>query len=360
MSESRLIVGYRRGRGAVSNTTGRYEGYERVALDDGWNNLDEEPPQLRTTVTRDSSRSIIATNDSPDIPFDQSINPYRGCEHGCVYCYARPTHAYLGLSPGQDFESRLFAKPDADRLLADALARPAYRCKLIALGTNTDPYQPVEDRMEITRSLLGVLAEHDHPVEIVTKSQRVVRDIDLLAPMAEKGLARVNLSVTTLDRKLARGLEPRAATPARRLDAVRVLADAGIPVGVMVAPIIPALTDFEIETILDAAAEAGATLAGYVLLRLPREVKDLFSEWLKVNAPMKAEHVLSLVRGARGGQLNDADFGKRMRGSGPYAELIAQRFRLATRRLGLANERPPLRTDLFHRPARAGDQLDLL
>ena len=353
-------MGYRRGRGAVSNATGRYEGYERVALDDGCNNLDEEPPPLRTTVTRDSSRSIIATNESPDIPFDQSINPYRGCEHGCVYCYARPTHAYLGLSPGQDFESRLFAKPDADRLLAGALARPAYRCKLIALGTNTDPYQPVEDRMAITRSLLGVLAKHDHPVEIVTKSQRVVRDIDLLAPMAEKGLARVNLSVTTLERKLARSLEPRAATPARRLDAMRALADAGIPVGVMVAPIIPALTDPEMEAILDAAAEAGATLAGYVLLRLPREVKDLFAEWIEVNAPMKAEHVLSLVRGARGGQLNDADFGKRMRGSGPYAELIAQRFRLATRRLGLAEERAPLRTDLFHRPPRAGDQLDLL
>ncbi len=360
MSEDRPTLDARKGRGAVSNPSGRYEGLERVALDDGWNNLDAEPPPLRTTVTPDKSRTVIARNDSPDIPFDQSINPYRGCEHGCVYCYARPTHAFLGLSPGQDFESRLFAKPDAPELLAEELRKPGYRCQLMAIGTNTDPYQPTEERMAITRGLLEVLSEHDHPVEIVTKSSRVVRDIDILEPMSAKGLVRVNLSVTTLDRRMARSLEPRAATPARRLDAIRALAEANIPAGVMVAPIIPALTDSEIEAILEAAAQAGASVAGYVLLRLPLEVKDLFAEWLEARAPMKASHVLSLVRQTRGGRLNDADFGTRMRGSGPYAKLIAQRFALACKRLGLNETRTRLDTSQFRIPPRAGDQLDLL
>ncbi len=330
----------RKGRGAVSNPTGRYEPGRRVAEDDGWGAPDEDDlPPFRTTVAYDASRTIIARNQSPDIPFDQSINPYRGCEHGCVYCYARPTHAYLGLSPGLDFETKLFAKPDAPALLRQELAKPGYRPALIALGTNTDPYQPVERGLRITRGILEVLAECHHPVGIVTKSALIQRDIDILGPMAARGLAMAYVSVTTLDRDLARRMEPRAAAPTRRLETIRALAQAGIPTGVMTAPIIPALNDHEMERILEEAAGAGAAFAGYVLLRLPLEIKDLFSEWLQAHAPGKARHVLSLVRQTHGGALYDPAFGRRMKGEGPYAQLIAQRFKLACERLGFNRQR---------------------
>ena len=350
----------RKGRGAASNPPCRFEPTARVAFDDGWGGLDEELPPLATTVQIDATRTIITRNDSPDVPFDRSINPYRGCEHGCVYCFARPSHAFLGLSPGQDFETRLFAKPDAPALLAEELRRPGYRCRVIALGTNTDPYQPIERTRRITRGVLEVLAAHNHPVGIVTTSALVVRDIDILAPMAARRLARVYISVTTLDGGLARRLEPRAPAPARRLEAVRRLAAAGIPVGVLVAPVIPALNDSEIERILAAAAEAGALSAGYVLLRLPREVKDLFVEWLAVHAPDKAKRVMGLVRDTRGGRDYDSRWGKRMTGTGAYAEMIARRFRLASRRLGLDRRDWTLDTSRFQPPARAGDQLSLL
>ncbi len=354
-----------KGRGAVTNPTGRFERERREFVDDGWTAPDGtalapgSEARLATTVTVDASRTIIARNESPDVPFDRSINPYRGCEHGCVYCYARPSHAWLGLSPGLDFESRLFAKPEAARLLREELAAPRYRCRPIALGTNTDPYQPIERRLRITRGILEVLSAHDHPVTIVTKSASVVRDLDILADLAERNLVRVGLSITTLDRELARRLEPRASTPALRLDAVGRLAAAGVPTGVMVAPIIPALTDGEIEAILEAAAGAGASSAGYVLLRLPGEVGSLFAEWLDAHAPLAARRVLALVRETRGGRLNDAAFGVRMRGSGPYAEMIRRRFDLARRRLGLDRDGPPLDCDRFRPPRRPGDQLEL-
>ncbi len=351
---------YRKGRGAASNPDGRFEPTTHVALDDGWGGLDAELAPLRTTVRHDRTRSVITRNSSPDVPFDRSINPYRGCEHGCVYCFARPTHAYLGLSPGQDFESILFDKPDAPALLAEELRRPNYDCKVIALGTSTDPYQPIERERRITRGILEVLAAFNHPVGIVTKGAMVTRDIDILAPMAAKGLAKVFVSVTTLDRGLARRLEPRASTPTRRLDAVRELAAAGIPTGVLVAPIIPAINDGEIEAILDAARDAGAVSASYVLLRLPYEVKDLFTEWLAVHAPLKADHVMSLVRQTHGGRAYDATWGRRMKGTGPYAEMIGQRFRLACRQRGLAKRDTTLDTTLFRPPPRAGDQLSLL
>ena len=353
----------RKGRGATFNPKVRFEATALEPFDDGWGSLErarEDDPAPRTEVTPDASRSIIARNTSPDIPFDRSINPYRGCEHGCVYCYARPTHAFLGLSPGLDFEIKLLAKLDAARLLERELGAPGYRCQPLALGTNTDPYQPVERRLEITRSILEVLARCRHPVTIVTKSAGVVRDLDLLAPMARQNLARVAISVTTLDRDLARRLEPRAAAPARRLQAIRQLSGAGVPTAVMVAPIIPALTDHEIEAILRAAAAAGASSAGYVLLRLPHEVKELFEGWLEAHAPERAGHVLSLVRQCRGGRLYDATFGRRMRGEGAYAELVEQRFAAAKRRLGLGGGAPPLRTDLFAPPSRDDRQLRLL
>ncbi|MBI4183402.1 MAG: PA0069 family radical SAM protein [Proteobacteria bacterium] len=354
-------------RGAIGNPTGRFEREVRVPVSDGWDEggAPSEGPRLATTLTPDASRTIIARNDSPDVGFEQSINPYRGCEHGCVYCYARPTHGYLGLSAGLDFETRLFFKPDAARLLEAELRRPGYRVRTIALGTNTDPFQPVERRLRITRQVLEVLAAFNHPVGIVTKSALVTRDIDILAPMAAKGLARVMLSVTTLEAALAHKLEPRAALPAKRLEAVRVLAEAGVPAGVMVAPVIPALTDWEIERILEAARGAGADRAGYTLLRLPHEVKDLFTDWLSAHAPLKARHVLSLVRQCRNGLLYDSGFGTRMTGEGPYARLIATRFEAACRRLGL--NRPPgaggahreQDTSLFRPPPQAGDQLAL-
>ncbi len=358
----------RKGRGAVGNPTGRFERLTRHAVDDGWggwaggnggdaadegNGGDEgefRPPPLRTTVAVDSARRIITRNDSPDIGFDRSINPYRGCEHGCVYCFARPTHAWLGLSPGLDFETKLFAKPDAAALLTAELARPGYRCRPIAMGTNTDPYQPIEREHRITRAILEVLAAHDHPVSIVTKSALIVRDLDILAPMAERGLVSAAVSVTTLDRGLARRLEPRAASPARRLETIAALAGAGIPTAVMTAPVIPALNDHEIEAILEAAAAAGAVAAGWILLRLPLEIKDLFRDWLATHAPMKAERVLNLIRDARGGRLNDPEFGSRMSGSGPYAQLIARRFTLACERLGLNTGTPKLDLSRFRPP----------
>jgi len=359
----------RKGRGAVSNRPGRYEPGNRPREDDGWpggcagthpENEDEGLPPLLTTVTIDATRSAIAWNESPDIGFDRSLNAYRGCEHGCVYCFARPTHAYLGLSPGLDFETKLFAKPEAPRLLAEELSKRGYSPAPLALGTNTDPYQPIEREMRITRGVLEVLSAFNHPVTIVTKSALVTRDIDILAEMAGKSLANVCLSITTLDKHLARKMEPRATTPPRRLEAVRRLADAGIPVGVLAAPMIPALNDMELEAILAASAKAGATSAGYVLLRLPLEIKDLFTEWLEAHEPAKARHVLNLIRDTRRGALYVDKFGERGRGTGPYAELLAKRFRLAVKRLGLERRGEGLRCDLFKPPPRKGDQLSLL
>jgi len=350
-----------KGRGAVTNRPGRYERGDRPREDDGWNigaALSEDRPE--TTVTLDSTRRIIARNESPDIGFDRSINPYRGCEHGCVYCFARPTHAWLGLSPGLDFETRLFAKPDAAERLREELAAPRYTPAVMALGTNTDPYQPVERKLGITRQILQVLAECRHPVSIVTKSALVLRDIDIIAAMAKDGLANVSLSVTTLDAALARKMEPRAPSASRRLEAIRQLSDAGIPTGVMAAPIIPAINDMEIERILDAAAAAGATSAGYVLLRLPLEIKDLFDEWLAAHYPQRATRVMALIRDTRNGQAYDSRFGTRMKGEGPYAEMIKRRFAIACRRLDLNRSRNALRTDLFRPPVlRPNPQLSL-
>jgi len=349
-----------RGRGALSNVSGRYEKQNRVLLDDGWSDAGEEAlPPLRTEVIYDATRTIIARNNSPDISFDQSINPYRGCEHGCIYCFARPSHAWLGMSPGADFESRLFAKPDAARLLAKELSAPGYVPRVIAMGTNTDPYQPLEKKLRITRSILEVLRDFRHPVAIVTKSPLILRDLDILSEMAAQGLAKAALSVTTLDRRLARVMEPRAGTPPRRLQAIRGLADAGVPAGVMFAPAIPALNDHEMEAVLAAAKAAGARSAGYVLLRLPLEIKDLFREWLEANAPDRARHVMMLVRQMRAGKDYDANWNTRMRGTGPYAEMMARRFRLTAKRLGLNQPQPSLTVEHFRRPPRTGDQLRL-
>ena len=355
-----MAITVHKGRGAVLNPKGRFEPADREAFDDGWGSLEElaADPSPATQTIVDSTRSIIATNDSPDIGFDRSINPYRGCEHGCVYCYARPTHAFLGLSSGLDFETRIFVKPDAARLLRAELSRPGYRPATLALGSNTDPYQPLERRLRITREVLEVLHATRHPVGIVTKSALVVRDVDLLAPMSALGLARVWLSVTTLDPELARKLEPRASQPARRLDAVRRLTAAGVTSGVMVAPVIPVLTDHELERLVAAAAEAGAVSIGHTLVRLPYEVKDLMTAWLRTHYPQRAEHVLSLIRQCRGGKLNDPEFGSRFRGKGVYAELIAQRFARAMAKHGLDRRLRPQRTDLF-RPPRDGTQLSL-
>jgi len=348
-------------RGAVGNPGCRFDAHQREAVDDGWqlDGDDDPPPSPATTVTDDASRSVITRNTSPDIGFDRSINPYRGCEHGCIYCYARPTHAYLGLSPGLDFETRLFAKPRAAELLEAELRKPGYRPAPIAIGTNTDPYQPVERRRGIMRACLEVLADFRHPVTITTKSALVTRDVDILAPMAAQGLASAALSITTLDRDLCRSLEPRASVPARRLAAIRVLAEAGIPTAVLVGPVIPALTDHELERILEAAREAGATAAHYILLRLPGEVKDLFAQWLEAHAPAKAKHVLSRLSQARRGKRDDADFGRRFTGSGPDATLLAQRFAVAARRLGFAERGVDLDTTRFRPPPRPGDQLRL-
>ncbi|KPV40372.1 DNA repair photolyase [Thiohalorhabdus denitrificans] len=339
-----------KGRGATSNPEGRFEPITHEPVDDGWGDKDPLPPTLRTEVAVDAARTAITWNDSPDLPFDRSVNPYRGCEHGCIYCYARPSHAYWDLSPGLDFESRLVIKPEADRLLEEELAHPGYRCAPMALGTNTDPYQPVEKKYGITRRVLEVLERTGHPVSIVTKSTLVERDLDLLAAMAERNLATVTLSLTTFDRELSRRMEPRAAAPNRRLRIIKNLTAAGIPVGVLVAPVIPVLTDGEIERLLEACAESGARSAGYVLLRLPHEVEGLFREWLATHYPLKAEHVMSRVEEARGGAANDPRYGTRMTGTGAYAELIGRRFNLACQRLGLAGHDLSLDTHRFTPP----------
>jgi DNA repair photolyase len=348
----------RRGRGALSNAAGRYEPRASIVFDDGWQTLEDLPP-FRTTVSLDSARRIITRNESPDISFDRSINPYRGCEHGCVYCYARPTHAYLGLSAGLDFESKLFVKPDAPHLLERELSAADYEPRTIAIGTNTDPYQPIERRYQVMRGILDVLERADHPVAIVTKSALILRDLDILARLARRNLVKVALSVTTLDAKLARTMEPRASTPSRRLDALRRLSAAGIPTAVMVAPIIPAINDADIERILDAAAMAGVTGAGYVLLRLPLEVRDLFVEWLNANFPDRAGHVMKLIRDMRGGRDYDSAFGKRMKGTGPYAWMIGRRFESACEKLGLNKERVTLTTEHFRPPHPRTEQLSL-
>lgn len=351
-----------KGRGAVSNIEGRFQQWRREAADDGWPGDAEETPEPApaTVLGVDHSRSVITYNRSPDIGFDRSVNPYRGCEHGCIYCYARPSHAYLDLSPGLDFETRIFHKPDAPEQLARELAKRGYRPAPIALGVNTDAWQPVERRLRLTRRILEVLWEHRHPVTVITKSVLIERDLDLLGAMAAEGLVTASVSITTLDDDLNRRLEPRAAGGRRRLRVVAALAAAGVPVGVNVAPVIPAINDREIEAILAAAAEHGARRANYILLRLPHEVAPLFTQWLQAHYPQRAEHVLSLVRQAHGGRQYDGRFGHRMRGSGEYMALIAQRFRVAARRCGLDQPMPALDCGRFRVPVRSGDQMSLL
>jgi DNA repair photolyase len=348
-----------RGRGARSNASARYESRMRALFDDGWESLAELPP-LKTSVFEESPKSIISHNKSPDISFEQSINPYRGCEHGCIYCYARPSHAYMGLSPGLDFESKLFVKPNAAALLREELTAPNYVPKTIMLGANTDPYQPIERTYRITRQVLEVLSEFNHPVGITTKSALVVRDVDILASMAERGLVKVAVSVTTLDGKLARAMEPRASAPAKRLEALRVLVNSGVPVLALVAPIVPAINDMEIEKILRAVSLCGVKEASYIMMRLPLEVKELFKEWLADNFPDRAAKVMSMVREVRQGRENDPNFGTRMTGTGVYAWTIGRRFQMTAERLGLNKARVKLRTDLFTRPPQSGEQLALL
>jgi DNA repair photolyase len=351
----------RKGRGAISNAAGRFEPATHVAIDDGWGNADADPPPLDTQYLRDTSKTVIARNNSPDIGFDRSINPYRGCEHGCVYCFARPTHAYLGLSPGLDFESRIFVKEDAPALLRAELSKPSYKPRPIALGVNTDAYQPIERKLGLTRRILEVLYEFRHPVTLITKSALIQRDLDILGAMARDHLASAAVSVTTLDRGLARKMEPRAATPARRLETIAALSGAGIPTAVMAAPMIPALNDSELENILDAAVERGACSAGYVLLRLPLELGGLFEEWLEANVPGKAKHVMSLVKQSRDGKAYQSEWGTRMTGTGPYAEMLRIRHEAACHRLGLDKKRDSRRLDcsLFRVPARANETAQL-
>ncbi len=347
-----------KGRGAVSNDTPRFERFVTTSTDDGWD-INEDAPLLRTQVRDEIARSVISYNRSPDLPFDRSINPYRGCEHGCVYCFARPTHAYLGLSPGLDFETRLIARPNAAELLRKELSRRSYKVAPLALGTNTDPYQPIEKERMITRSCLKVLAEFRHPLAIVTKGALIERDLDILAPMAEQGLLRVGISLTTLDAGLSRSMEPRAPAPERRLRVIERLTEAGVPVRVMTSPIIPGLTDHELENLLQAGKQAGADSASWIMLRLPREVSQLWQEWLADHQPARAEKVMSRLREMHGGRDYDPRWGHRMRGEGVFAEMIAKRFKAALKRLDLATETQPLRCDLFCCPAQAGDQLSL-
>ena len=348
-----------KGRGARSNVSGRYEADRREEFDDGWTDQDEAAAPLRTTLSPEHARTIIARNTSPDVGFDRSINPYKGCEHGCIYCYARPSHAWMGLSPGLDFESRIFFKPDAARLLEQELARPRYVCKRIHIGGNTDPYQPVERETLSTRSILQVMQRFNQPFSIITKSVLIARDADILGPMGREGLASAFVSITTLDRGLARAMEPRASTPAKRLEAISRLADAGCPVGVGFAPVIPGLNDHEMEAILEAAQKAGATSAMYVTLRLPLEIKSLFAEWLADARPERAARVMSLIRQTRGGKDYDPDWAQRMKGTGPVAELIAARFKAAIKRYGLDAPRAPLDVTQFRVPADMRPQLDL-
>ena len=348
----------RKGRGSASWVAGRYEQRSAIPEDDGWDGLQalqDEASAPDTVVTEEQARSIVSRNRSPDISFSQSVNPYRGCEHGCIYCFARPSHAYLGLSPGLDFETRLFAKTNAAERLRAEFARPSYVCSPIALGINTDGYQPIERRYRLTRALIEVMAEARHPFSIVTKSANVVRDLDLLAPMAADGLVTVHLSVTTLDPRLSARMEPRAAAPHARLRAMHALSEAGVPVGVLVAPVVPAITDHELEAILHAAREAGAGSAGYVLLRLPHELKTLWREWLMLHYPERAAHVMSLVQQLHGGRDYDSTFGHRMRGQGPFADLLHARFARAHRAHGFGRL-PPLRCDLFTAPRPASPQ----
>ncbi len=349
-----------KGRGSVSNRTSRFEQLQRESFDDEWTQPDPDAaPRPATTVALETAKSIISRNDSPDIHFEQSINPYRGCEHGCIYCYARPTHAYLNHSPGLDFETRLYAKRNAAELLRNELSKPSYVPKLIALGANTDPYQPIERRLRISAAILAVLEEFNHPVAITTKSASVTRDIELLARMADKNLVWVFMSVGSLDRSIARTLEPRASTPGARINAIRALSQAGIPTGVIVAPVIPSLTDHDMEKILFSAKDAGARNATYVLLRLPLEIADLFREWLAAHHPLKEAHVMNLVRQMRGGKIYDSDFKTRMRGTGVFADLLEQRFRRACAKAGLNQTRHVLSTDLFRRPPEDQPQLSL-
>ena len=358
LKTTRGIAGPHKGRGATTNLEGRFEVWQRAAADDGWEHTTEELPPPRTEVSIETAKSIIARNDSPDIGFAQSINPYRGCEHGCIYCYARPSHAYLGLSPGIDFETRLVAKTNAVELLRAELAHPRYRCAPIMLGANTDPYQPIEREYRLTRGIIELLAECEHPLNVITKNALIERDIELIAPMAAKRLAHAFVSVTNCDPALARKLEPRASAPYRRIETIRRLAEAGIPVGVMVAPIIPFVTDRNMEEVLERAREAGASAASYVVLRLPHEIAPIFQQWLETHYPLKAAHVMSLVRQMSGGKDYDSRFGVRQRGSGNFAELIAKRFALACARLGLARERVELDVGRF-RPPHHGPQLAL-
>src|SRR5713101_1799313 len=348
-------------RGARSFIQGRFETVERETFDDGWTPEEKDERPLETQVTIERARSIISHNDSPDIGFDSSINPYRGCEHGCIYCYARPSHAYLELSPGLDFETKLFAKTNAAELMREELSRPGYKPSPIALGANTDCYQPIERKYRITRGILEVLAEFEHPVTLVTKSALIERDLDILAPMAQHNLVKVFVSIGSLDRALARKLEPRAASPQRRLDILKALSNNKIPCGVMVAALIPALNDKTMEQVLEAASAAGAAEAAYVILRLPNELKTLFKEWLAAHYPERAEHVISIVRQMRGGRENDPDFGTRMSGTGKFAELVEKRFEIACRRFGLnahgAGREPPGLDCSRFRPPAAGGQM---
>ncbi|MBA85050.1 PA0069 family radical SAM protein [Thalassobius sp. S69A] len=348
----------RRARGAVSNRTGRFEQQEKLRVHDGWD-LPEPMPAFRTEVREERPRSVINYIRSPDLPFDRTLNPYRGCEHGCIYCFARPTHAYLGLSPGLDFETQLVARPEAPQVLARALRKPSYRVAPIAIGTNTDPYQPIERDHGVMRACLKVLQAFNHPVAIVTKGTLIERDLDILAPMAARGLVRVGVSVTTLDARLARRMEPRVPSPKRRLATIRALTGAGVPVRVMTSPIVPMLNDHEIEALLEAGKNAGADAASWIMLRLPLEVSALFQEWLQAHFPQRAARIMARLREMHGGQDYDAQWGRRMRGQGPYAEMIAARFKTAARRLGLDCKQPALRCDLFQPPPRKGDQLSL-
>jgi len=347
----------RRGRGAVSNAAGRFEAKRSEDFNDGWER--EEEKSIKTQVFKDVPKKIISYNQSPDIPFDRSINPYRGCEHGCIYCFARPTHAYIGFSSGLDFETKLFAKPEAAKLLERELRNPNYQCQVLAIGTNTDPYQPIEREWRIMRHILEVLETFSHPVSIVTKSHLVTRDIDILGRMAEKNLAHVALSVTTLDHKLARKMEPRASTPKRRLAAIRELTEAGIPTSAMVAPVIPALNDHEIEAILETVSQHGARGAAFIFMRLPFEIKDLFREWLEENYPDRASRVINHIRASKGGGFNNPDFHERFKGHGEYAHLIRQRFNKACARLKLNDNIPPLDISLFQPPPMKGEQFNL-
>ena len=346
------------GRGAASNHAGRFERFDTVTTSDGWDAVDDLPP-LRTEIRDETARSVITYNKSPDLPFDRSINPYRGCEHGCVYCFARPSHAYLGLSSGLDFETRLIARPNAAEVLRRELSKRSYKVATIALGTNTDPYQPIEKSREITRRCLEVLSEFNHPIGIVTKGALIERDIDILAPMAEKGLVRVGISLTTLDADLSRRMEPRAPSPQRRLRMIERLTSAGIPVRVMTSPVVPGLTDHELEHLLEAGQQAGADAASWIMLRLPREVSELWQDWLAEHAPGSAEKVMARLREMHGGKDYDPRWGHRMRGEGEYAKIIAQRFSNTCKRLGLQVKSAPLRCDLFAVPPQPGDQMNL-